>query len=349
MKPGSVIAAILLIVGCAAAGERTADTTDGTSALPQLFERVVDFNLPVFHGAGAASRGRLAGSVVALALWADAPAAARPMAEFDSLIGRYGDLERVQFVVMSKFDVARDDDELLPRALEHSDLVAVAPAMLAMFGRPQLDAVPEIDFKLPSFLLLDERGRVIRRVQGLPYAVFSSVLDSIERMEKSAPALRDSALADSLRGPLARAFERLDLNAMYDPLGEVRYDPCRAVEKPRQGLVPAMVQLVGVTASGRTVTAKLEVVSVAHLTVDSTDRSSACHAKRLLVEPKTSTDTFDVTLRGAGGWWTLERLTPEALLIPRSASRYDLDFRFGGLYTLKTMTDSIRSARSKPQ
>lgn len=158
---------------------------DATAALPAPGSRVPAFSYPAPAGDSEVTLQVLRGAPAVIALWSThCPFQVPAMAAFDSLARGFRSAG-VQFVLLA------DDapGALLDSALRHAawrasvDRIGVADGQLASHFAQRAAVSSEhphrVEFVLPSFLLIDGQGIVIRRAFGSPADVFRQPLDSL--------------------------------------------------------------------------------------------------------------------------------------------------------------------------
>lgn len=167
---------------------------DATVALPAPGVPVPVFSYPALRDSSWITPEVLRGAPAVIALWSThCPFQIPAMAAFDSLAREFRSVG-VQFVLLA-------DDAPGPRldsALQHApwrtsvDRIGVADDQLASrfdhraavsSGHPY-----RVEFVLPSFLLIDGHGTVIRRAFGPPADVFRHPLDSLVEGTSDRPA-----------------------------------------------------------------------------------------------------------------------------------------------------------------
>jgi hypothetical protein len=324
----------LIVLACAPGDKPEVDTM----ALPAVGEKL-DFSFQAFRGepvTSAALRGRAA----VIALWVPfAPSGDSAMAQFDSLMIPFSRLETVDFVVLARTQPVTASDRM-PRGpwVNRADRAAFAPNANLVFERPSLDPNGPKELKFPSFVMIDGEGRVISRVQGMPYAALRPVLDSIEAVERRATELRAIGVADSMRPLMTAAFEQFDPESLRVD-GLVGFDFCSDEGNPTAAVVPAAIRLLSLTAMHvNAVSTHLEVASVGH------QEGEMCGDTRApVIAPRLSIDTVKAIawLEDDGRWMIRGFSVGPALL-----SANDPRTRFKGTTRdeLRALIDSVRRA-----
>jgi hypothetical protein len=181
--------ALRTMVGCilatsaALACDRRA--IDPTPALPQPGTPVPPFIVARYGRADSVRAADLRGTPTILALWSThCPYQGPWVASFDSLARAYSP-RGVRVVVLADDAPGATLDSVLQRATwrEVVSVIGVASGALPSWFDRSRDA-PEraterVEFILPSFLLIDANGQVVRRTWGPGVTGFRSALDSL--------------------------------------------------------------------------------------------------------------------------------------------------------------------------
>lgn len=180
---------LLAMVGCilAASAALACDrrVIDPTPALPRPGTPVPPFVVARYGGADSVRAADLRGTPTILALWSThCPYQGPWVASFDSLAYAYFP-RGVRVVVLADDAPGATLDSVLQRATwrEAVSVIGVASGALPSWFDRSRDA-PErtterVAFILPSFLLIDANGQVVRRTWGPGVTGFRSALDSL--------------------------------------------------------------------------------------------------------------------------------------------------------------------------
>jgi hypothetical protein len=329
--------ALALTLGaCTKADRAPVDEDDGTAALPAVGEKLPEFRFPTFHGPPAAS-AELRGKSAIIALWIPFAASGdTAMAQFDSLMIESNELETVRFVVLARMQpVSNPYQQLNQSWIARSTSAAFAPNAKLIFERPSPDGDPSVELQFPSFIMIDEEGRVVRRAHRMPRAVFKPVLDSIRLAERRKGATRDTALADSLRGVLAEAFRSFDPVTLRGG-DHVSMSQCNDEGIASAAIIPATVALLDLDGDNGRLLAKIEVTSVAR------HDGPSCSGP-LRMRPVTAVDTLSVWMRIEDSAWVMEDPNESIRLVSPADST--IEFRGTTLAEIRARIDSVRRAR----
>lgn len=155
-------------------------------ALPAPGAALPAFSFPRYRAPGAVSAAGLVGAPAVIALWSShCPYQGPWVAAFDTL-ARSARARGVSVVVLSDDVPGASLDSALARTrlAEAATGIGVASGRLAeVFDRSTTSparSTMRVEFVLPSFLLVDARGRVVRRAFG-PVWGFGPALDSLLR------------------------------------------------------------------------------------------------------------------------------------------------------------------------
>lgn len=181
------IICVLAAVVAAACDQRP---INATAALPELGTVLPNFVMPMHAGSDSVRASELAGSPAVVALWSThCPYQGEWVAAFERLARTYGP-RGVRIIVLADDAPGRALDSALAHAPWRSaaSAVGVADGALApLFDRARTAperATERVVFVLPSFLLLDADGRVVRRAFG-PMPDFAPAIDSMLRAATS--------------------------------------------------------------------------------------------------------------------------------------------------------------------
>ena len=188
----AVAGVVLGVVSLAACDQRP---INATAALPAPGTLVPGFAFPAHRGSDSVRSSDLRGGATVLALWSThCPYQGPWVAAFDSLVRAYA-ARGVRFIVLADDAPGRVLDSVLARAPWPSGVeeVGVASGRLRhLFDRSRSAperATDRVAFVLPSFLLVDSGGRVVRRIFGLTPHAFSPALDSLLATTNAAPRI----------------------------------------------------------------------------------------------------------------------------------------------------------------
>jgi hypothetical protein len=346
VKRATILTALLGLVvqSCASAADRPADTTDGTAALPAVGERIPSFAFPSIGSGREVSSKDLRGAPALIALWSPADSQGDiAMAEFDSLMRTYGHAGGLQYVLLMKAHPATAAAPWLRRPwVQRADGRAYAAEMHLLFDKSRPDSASRIQYKLPAFLMIDAEGRITRKVQGLPLAVFKPLLDSMKAVDDRIVAQADSALADSMRTLLGAAFDGLDPATLAVPDSVVEFHFCSDEGAPDKVVVPATIRLLSLVASGRQLETRLEIVSVAHFD------SSICNDDfdSIPMIPGIATDTVNASLYRSDHRWVISGFSQSLMVIALESDKPRVTVEPPPtIGQLRARIDSIRSVR----
>ena len=167
---------------------------DATAALPAPGSRVPTFSLPATDGDRRFTEQVLHGRPAVIALWSiHCPFQGPAMAAFDSLAQEFRSTG-VQFVLLTDDAPGRGLDSALQHAAWRAsvDRIGIASGGLArLFDQSATGSHAHpyrAEFVLPSFLLIDRQGTVVRRAFGPAAAVFRQPLDSLVTIAATEPA-----------------------------------------------------------------------------------------------------------------------------------------------------------------
>jgi hypothetical protein len=326
-----------------------------TAVLPAVGTRLRPFNYPTISGRGSVSNESLLGQPALIALWnGDAPESPAAMVEFDALMYD-GQNAGMRFVVLANHKPDAHLDTLLrdTRWAGRVDYIGMAYDNLrAVFDLNPggMDRSGERSpFRLPSFLLISESGRVIRRVAGLPLSVMKPAIDSLRISRTAASSRADSvyvaATLPKLEAALAR-FNPLTLDTP-DTSFSLR-GTCGGEGEPGRAAIPARIRVLSASGGIGSLYTEVEIVTVADLgfTADSS-ATSPCDAKHLAVQPRVRVDTMRADFEASDTRFHLSYLGRDLALFGLKADsgrtiEWPPDVTFD---ELRTRIDSIRRAK----
>ena len=339
VRTAALTAALAMALGaCTRADRVPADADEGTAVLPRVGEKLPEFRFQTFHGTPAAS-AELRGKSAIIALWVPfATSGDAAMTQFDSLMIESSELESVRFVVLAKMEPVSDPFQRLNQPwVARATSAAFAPNLKLIFERPSPDPEGPVELQFPSFVMIDEEGRVLRRAHRIPRDVFKPVLDSIRVAERRIGATRDTALADSTRGVLAEAFRN------FDPLtlrsgNLVSMSQCNDEGAASAAIVPATVNLLNLEGGNGRLLAKIEVTSVAR------HDGPSCSGP-LRMKSAVAVDTLSVWMRLEDSAWVMEDPNESVRLVSPTDSQ--VEFPGTTVAEVQARIDSVRRARPR--
>lgn len=297
----ALVGVFAALTACVTGQDANADSVDATAALPAPGTMPDDFSYPAVIGPPV-TKEMLMRRPTVLALWSwRAPGHVVPMREFDSLTKRFAMPGYLRFVVIADRERGAELDSAIraaPWANQVESIGAGAGNIPIVFDQSLRAAAqkraaggPRIEFRMPSFLLLDENARVVRRVAGRPYAALSPALDSIKTLFESRQSSGDTSLAREMRPRIDAALAGFDPTSLRSRDTTLRLDgTCDGKEPIPMALVPARGRVVEIQAARPSIHTVIELVSVALGRPES--GSDVCGARRIVLTPGIRVDTL---------------------------------------------------------
>jgi len=366
LSQSALLLALIVVSACRGDSSSSVDSVDATAALPEPGTMPGDFSYPAVIGPPV-TKEMLKRRPTVLALWSwRTPGHVVPMREFDSLTMRFAMPGYLRFVVIADQEKGPTLDSAVqaaPWASRVESVGAGAGNIPIIFDQSLRVAAQKrggarVQFRMPSFLLLDENARVVRRVAGRPYAVLAPALDSIKTLHEVVASRDDSALVRDMRPRIDALLKTFDPSTLTSADTSVRLDgTCGEEETIPAGLILAKGRVLELKMVRPSLYAITELTSVAFAEPDGA--KDICGARRIKVTPGIRVDTLEISFGTYGvrdssvAWIASGSVRPNLndgsrkyALIGLDATHHTLLLPPGtSVQQLRARIDSVRRAR----